>query len=332
MKISPFAVFAASVLLFVTAFAAPVVQTPVAPTTQGEPSEPLRLSFVTNGSSDYWTVVRAGVRQAAQDYAVNVDFQYLGMGTSAEQNEVVKNALATRVDGVMISPVDPVNQTAILNKIAGKTLLFTQDTDAPISARVCYIGIDNIEAGRQAGAQLKRVLPAGGEIMVFVGDSSTTNASERIRGLRESLVGSKIRILKVLDDDADRAQAKLNVLSAIRQHPNLAACVGIWSYNGPVILQALTQAKRLGKTKIVCFDDEEETLDGVARGQISATIVLPSYQIGYQSIALMTKYLRGDQSVVPANRRVLIPTLTITQSDVTAYKKQLRAWYDSSAN
>ena len=332
MKIFPFVVLLAILSLTVIASAAPAAKAPVAPATSGEPREPLRLSFVTNGSSDYWTVVRAGVRKAAQDYAVNVDFQYLGQGTSAEQNEVVKDALTTRVDGVMISPVDPVNQTAILNKIAGKTLLFTQDTDAPISARVCYVGADAVAAGRQAGAQLKRVLPAGGEVMFFVGNPDATNASERIHGLKQSLAGSNIRILGVAVDDADRAKARGNVLDALKKHPNLAACVGIWSYNGPAILQALTEAKRLGKTKIVCFDDEEETLDGVARGQISATIVLPSYQIGYQSVALMTKYLRGDKSVVPIDSRVLIPMVTITQANATSYKTQLRRWYDSSAN
>ena len=332
MKIFPFAFFAATLPLAVIALAAPAARTPVAPATQSQPSKPLRLSFVTNNASDYWALTRAGVRKAAQDYEVKVDFQQPGQGTAAEQAAIVDDVLSRGVAGMAISPVDPVNQTAMLNKIADKTLLFTQDTDAPSSDRVCYIGRNNIEAGRQAGAQLKRVLPAGGEVMVFVGNSSATNASERIRGLEAVLEGSNIRILDIVADDANRAQALDKVLSVMRRHPKLAACVGIWSYNGPVILQVLKQVKRVGKTKIVCFDEEDETLQGVARGQISATIVSQPYQIGYQSVALMTQYLRGDKSVVPIDNRVLIPNLVITKNNVEPFKTQLRQWYNSSAN
>jgi ribose transport system substrate-binding protein len=48
-------------------------------------------------------------------------------------------------------------------------LLFTTDSDAPDTSRVCYVGTDNVAAGRQAADFIKQALPDGGKIMVFVG-------------------------------------------------------------------------------------------------------------------------------------------------------------------
>ena len=45
----------------------------------------------------------------------------------------------------MVSAVDPKNQTDGRNKLAGQTMIFTTDSDAPKSKRVAYIGSSNVE-------------------------------------------------------------------------------------------------------------------------------------------------------------------------------------------
>jgi ribose transport system substrate-binding protein len=60
----------------------------------------------------------------------------------------------------------------MLNRAASQALVVTQDSDAPTSNRTCYIGTDNVEAGRQAGRLVKEAIPQGGKIMVFVGVST----------------------------------------------------------------------------------------------------------------------------------------------------------------
>jgi ABC-type sugar transport system substrate-binding protein len=45
--------------------------------------------------------------------------------------------------------------------------------------------------------------------------------------------------------------------------------VGLWSYNGPAILNAVKDANKVGQVKIICFDEEDETLAGVKDGRFS---------------------------------------------------------------
>ncbi|RYG67872.1 ABC transporter substrate-binding protein, partial [bacterium] len=231
--------------------------------------------------------------------------------------------LAKGVQGIAISPVDPANGTQMLNDAAGKALVFTQDSDAPQSNRACYIGTDNVAAGKQAGEEIKKALPNGGTVMVFVGDKSAQNAKDRFQGVQEALQGSNVKILDIRTDETDRVKAKSNVSDALVKNPDLGCAVGLWSYNGPAIYNAVKENGKVGKVKIVCFDEESETLAGVTDGTISATIVQQPYEFGYQSVKTMAEYLRGNKGVIPESKKVIVPTQVITKANVAEFSTKL---------
>src|SRR5215813_13789643 len=164
-----------------------------------------KLAFVTNNASDFWTIARKGTEKAAKEIPnIEVEFRITSDGTAAGQQSIVDDLLAKGINGIAISPVDPANQSPMLNKAAAQAVVVTQDSDAPGSNRLCYIGTDNVEAGRQAGRLIKEVLPQGGKIMVFVGVLDAQNARERFQGLKETLAGSNVQIVDVRTDNTDR--------------------------------------------------------------------------------------------------------------------------------
>jgi ribose transport system substrate-binding protein len=283
-----------------------------------------KLAFVTNNAADFWTIARRGCEQADSELAdVEVEFRIPSDGTAAEQRRIVDDLLAKGISAMAISPVDPANQTEMINEAAKQILVVTQDSDAPQSNRACYLGTDNVAAGRQAGELIKQALPQGGKIMVFVGKSDARNAQERFQGIKETLQGSKVEILDLRTDDTDRVRAKSNVSDTLVKYPDVAGLVGLWSYNGPAILNAVKDAGKVGQVKIVCFDEEDETLAGVKDGAISATVVQQPYEFGYQSVLLMAKTLGGDSSVIPSNKQKIIPTLIIKQNNVAEFTAKI---------
>src|SRR2546422_6232163 len=276
-----------------------------------------KLAFVTNNASDFWTIARKGTEKAAAELPnADIEFRINSDGTAAEQQRVVDDLLAKGIDGIAISPVDPVNQLQMLNRAAQQALVITQDSDAPSSNRVCYIGTDNVAAGRQAGGLIREALPQGGKIMIFVGKLDARNAQERYQGIREALQGSNVEIIDVRTDDTDQVRAKSNVADTLVKYPDVRALVGLWSYNGPAILSAVRDAGKTGQVKIICFDEEDETLAGVKDGAVYATVVQQPYEFGYQSVHLLAKLLGGDRSVIPANKQKIIPTLIIKHDNV----------------
>lgn len=283
-----------------------------------------RLAFVTNNASDFWAIARKGTEKADTELTdVTVEFRIPPDGTAAEQKRIVDDLLAKGIEGIAISPVDPNNQTPFINDTAKQTLVVTQDSDAPQSNRTAYVGTDNVAAGRQAGGLIKEALPDGGKIMVFVGKKDARNAQERFQGIQEALKGSKVEIVDVRTDDADRVRAKSNVADTLVKYPDIKALVGLWSYNGPAIVNALKEAGKLNQVKVVCFDEEDETLAGVKAGTIYATVVQQPFEFGYQAIKLMAQVLGGDKSGIPASKQVIVPTLVIKKDTVDAFQTKI---------
>lgn len=283
-----------------------------------------KLAFVTNNPSDFWTIARKGTEKAAKEIpGIEVEFRIPSDGTAAEQQRVVDDLVAKGIHGIAISPVDPANQTQMLNRIASQALVVTQDSDAPNSNRVCYIGTDNVAAGRQAGELVKEALPQGGKIMVFVGVLDAANAQQRYQGLKEALAGSNVQIIDVRTDNTDRVRAKSNAADTLVNNPDIAGMVGLWSYNGPAILNAVKEANKVDKVKIVAFDEEDPTLEGIKDGSIYATVVQQPFEFGFRSMELMAKYLNGDKSVVPASKQIFVPTIAIKKADVEEFQKKI---------
>jgi ribose transport system substrate-binding protein len=283
-----------------------------------------KLAFVTNNAADFWTIARKGCEQADGELAnVDVEFKIPSDGTAAEQRRIVDDLMAKGVSGIAISPVDPGNQTAMINDLSKQILVITQDSDAPASNRACYLGTDNRAAGRQAGELIKEALPQGGRIMVFVGKMDAENAQARFQGIKQALQSSNIEIIDVRTDDTDVVRAKANAADTLVKYPDIAALVGLWNYNGPAILNAVKDAGKVGQVKIVCFDEDDATLAGVKEGSIFATVVQQPYEFGYQSVQLMAKVLSGDRSVIPGDKLKIIPTLIIKRDNVDEFTTKI---------
>lgn len=293
-------------------------------TNSGEAGKRKKVAFVTNNASDFWTIAQKGTEKAAAEIqGIDVEFKINSDGTAAEQQRVIDDLLAKGTDGIAISPVDPANQLAMLNRAAKQALIVTQDSDAVDSDRACYVGTDNVAAGRQAGHLVKEALPEGGNIMVFVGMMDAANAKQRFEGLKETLAGTNIKIIDVRTDNADRVRAKSNAADTLVRYPDIAGMVGLWSYNGPAILSAARDSGRVGKLKIICFDEEDETLAGIREGSIYATVVQQPFEFGYQSILLMSKVLAGDRSMIPAGKQIFVPTLAIKKDGIEEFTAKI---------
>src|SRR5215510_3867255 len=249
-----------------------------------------RIVFVTNNASDFWTIARKGTEKAQAELPnVKIEFRINDDGSAAGQQRMVDDLLAKGVDGIAISPVDPKNQVQMINRAASQAVVVTQDSDAPSSKRTCYIGTDNEAAGVQAGKLVKEALPQGGQIMV------------------------------IRTDETIRVRAKDNAATTLVNYPDIAGMVGLWSYNGPAILSAVREAGKIGKVKIVAFDEEDETLAGVKEGAIYATVVQQPFEFGYRSMIMLAKVIGGDKSGIPPSKLDIVPTLAIKKDDVEAF-------------
>ncbi len=286
----------------------------------GAAHKKLRLAFVANTPDDFWSVVRLGCDMASREVGgADLDFRFPTKPTVEAQEELVSSLVADGVDGLALSPIDAESQTDFLNRIAAQTLLVCMDSDAAKSKRACYIGTDNIAAGKKAAELLKAALPKGGKIVLFASYLNAQNIKDRIQGLQAGLAGSNLQIADTLVDAAKSEVAQKNAQDALLKYPDLAGMQCLNGYQGPAILTAVRGAGKGGQVKLVGFDDSTETLEGIAAGDIYGTVVQMPNNLGYQTISRLAKYLNGDKTQL-SESPILLPSRALTKDNVGEFQ------------
>jgi ribose transport system substrate-binding protein len=306
------------------------------------PKKP-KLAFVTNCVAEFWTVGTFGVEAAKKELGVDAVVRMPPNGTAEEQKRILEDLLAKGVQGIALSPKDPENMTALLDKVAARTVLITHDSDAPKSKRLCYVGMDNYDAGRLCGQLVEEAMPSGGAVVILVGNLDQDNARRRRQGVIDQLLGrsrdpqrfdkqdavlagGRYEIRATFTDQFDRQKGKAAAQDALTRWSDVGCMVGLFEYEPPLMLEAVKSANRLGKVALVGFDENEATLQGIVDGHVHGTVVQNPYEYGRRSLELLAKLVRESD---PKQRAALLPKggfLDIPARQIR--KDNVRAFWD----
>jgi ribose transport system substrate-binding protein len=280
------------------------------------------FAFVINVSGRFWDIARAGVKTAALEEGADYDFQVPGQSTAAQQKQIVEALISKGIQGMAISPLSPQSLGTLIDQASEHFPVICQDSDAPESKRLCYIGTDNIGAGRSAALEMAKALPEGGEIAVFVGKLDVGNARDRYAGVLEGIKGTTLKLVsdEPFTDQADRPTAKANVTRVLAKYPDLKGVIGLWGYNAPAAVSALRDSPGCD-VKVVGFDEDIETLDAIRNGQMVASVAQQPYEFGYQSIKMLARIHRGEKVEIPQNQLIYVPHKVITQANVDDWER-----------
>ncbi|HXX93897.1 MAG TPA: sugar-binding protein [Planctomycetota bacterium] len=300
------------------------------------------VAYVTNGIDPFWNVAAAGAKAGAKESGIPVEILF--PKDLPDQKRMVEGLLARGIEGIAISPIDAANQVGFLDEVAAKTPLITHDSDAPGSKRLCFVGMDNYLAGRAAGKLVKEALPEGGKIMIFVGRLEQLNAQQRRQGVVDEVLdrpiqsldslkfdpntgeikGGKYSVLSTRTDGFDYAKAKANAEDALTSTPDLACMVGLFAYNAPMCLEAIKGAGKVGKVKVVSFDEQDATLQGIRDGSVHGTVSQQPYEYGRQSVRILAGLARHDRSVLPPKGFLEVSIKVVKKDNVDSFWDELK--------
>jgi len=307
---------------------------------KANPKAKSHVAFVSNGVADFWTIAKAGAIAAGRDLGCTVTVEFPGGGLG-DQKRMLEDLVIRGIDGISVSPIDPTNQAEVLNLVATKSLLITNDSDAPNAPRLCYIGMDNYEAGLMCG-KLARDGCKGGKVAIFIGRLEQDNAKRRRQGFIDGLLGrtpdptrydepatvineAGYTIVGTWTDSFDRAKAKANIEDVIIKHPDLALMTGLFEYNSTLAVEVLRQTGKQGKIQLAAFDEGADVIAAIKEGFVLGTVVQDPYGYGFESVRVLNAFTKGDMSMVPENGVINIPAKVIKKDNAEAFWKDLKA-------
>ena len=307
---------------------------------KANPKAKPHVAFVSNGVADFWTIAKAGAIAAGKQLGCDVTVEFPGGGLS-DQKRMLEDLVIKGIDGISVSPIDPANQVEVMNLVAEKSILITNDSDAPKAPRLCYIGMDNYEAGLMCG-KLAREGCKGGKVAIFIGRLEQDNAKRRRQGFIDGLLGrtpdptrydapatvikeAGYTIVGTWTDSFDRAKAKANIEDVIIKHPDLKLMTGLFEYNSTLAVEVLRQTGKQGKIQLAAFDEGADVIAAIKEGFVLGTVVQDPYGYGFESVRVLHAFTKGDMSMVPENGVINIPAKVIKKDNADAFWKDLKA-------
>ncbi|MGJ4898166.1 MULTISPECIES: LacI family DNA-binding transcriptional regulator [unclassified Bradyrhizobium] len=205
--------------------------------------------------------------------------------------------LVGQVDGVAVVALDhPSVRAAINDLVESGAKVVTLVSDVPSSRRHHYVGIDNIAAGRTAGALVGRFAGGkAGRVAIMAGSQSLRDHAERIFGFGQVLAAEfrQLEVLPVAEghDVDDRSEHLMRKL--LTEHRDI---VGLYNVGAGTagVAKALTESGRADDIVFVGHDVTALTRKLLLNGVMDAAISQNPGHEARSAVRVLLALARGE--------------------------------------
>ena len=265
-------------------------------------------------NNQFFIDMEAGAKAAADSLGLELLVQAPERETDVErQMQIVENLIQRKVKVLLLVPNGSKEIVpAVVKANAAQIPVVTVDTRvdaatlAAAGARVAtFIGSDNEDGGRLAGAYLVDRLRGSATVAVLEGVPGHETADARLRGFRKALATSAgMQIVASQPANMDRDQAFNVTQNILQRHPGITALFACNDVMALGALEAITAAGKGSTISIVGFDAQDDARKAVSEKRMAATIAQNPREMGRMAMLTAARLLKGE--TVPAEQPVAI--------------------------
>ncbi|MBR0996733.1 LacI family DNA-binding transcriptional regulator [Bradyrhizobium liaoningense] len=200
-------------------------------------------------------------------------------------------------DGVAVVALDhPGVRAAINDLVDAGTRVVTLVSDVPSSRRHHYVGIDNIAAGRTAGALVGRLVgQQSGRVAIVAGSQGLRDHSERIFGFSQVMASEfpDLSVLPVLEGRDEDGRSEQVLAQLLGRHADI---VGLYNVGAGAqgVAKALSDAGRGKQVVFVGHDVTALTRRLLLQGMMDAAISQNPGHEARAAVRVLLALARGE--------------------------------------
>ena len=274
-------------------------------------------------SSSYWTNVKKGVMQAADD--LNKELGYKGSDKIKvtynapaksedidEQVNILDEELSRYPDAIGIASIDSAACSVQFDLATANGIpVISLDSGNEYKGIQCIVKTDNKDAARTGAYKLANEIGDEGQVILVVHDSNSETAKERVKSFEEEIKNNypsvsivetiycdklddlkkKIAVEKDPNISEDLQKAAVEKMTDdevmqyyLKKYPDLKGVFGTNESSTIFALEALQKTELAGKVALVGFDISEEQIAAMKNGEISGLVVQNPFGMGYASV------------------------------------------------
>src|SRR6266581_4380022 len=286
-----------------------------APREAGPPRVALVLKTL---NSPFFIDMQRGAQEAAARLKVDLVVQAADREVDVEkQMQIIENLIETGVKALCVTPSGSKEIVPALVKAnrAGIPVVVVDTRVDPKAAAEAglstdsFVGSDNYEGGRLAGAHLAALTGGKGTVAILEGIPGHETGDSRLKGFRDAVKDAPgLRILASQTANWERDQGFTVFQNLLQAHRDLDAVFACNDMMALGAVEAIAAAGRTGKMTVIGFDAVDDARKAIASGAMVASVAQFPSEMGRIAVESAAKLLRGEKP--PADQRVRIELVT----------------------
>ncbi|MGH3384401.1 MAG: substrate-binding domain-containing protein [Nocardioidaceae bacterium] len=240
----------------------------------------------------FWDVVKSGAEQAAEDLGVTVTFN--GDPDPTKQSQLIDNAVAQGVDGLVVSMANPDGVRSSVEAAVGEDIpVITINSGLEQSKEfgaITHVGQSEALAGEAAGEQLAEL--GGKKMICVIHEAGNVGLEDRCAGAAKTF-GGEAENLQV--DVSNIADAQ----STIRSKLSADSSVDTMLILNNAVAMAAAQAQQEAGTdaQIGTFDLSSDVLGAIEDDAIAFAVDQQPYAQGYLPVVFLALKDRNGNDI-----------------------------------
>lgn len=256
-------------------------------------SKRLKIVMLSPLDHPFWHSVRQGALYAQNELkSKNVDVEYIGFeAVDGHFTETLKEKIENGCDGIILPGFmyNIEDYVAVANKKNIEVMAFNCDFKEG-TKRLSYFGPNVKASALLAGELLTTAINGEGQVaMIHWGLETSINKIRRDHILETIKKKKKVKYVAEIESDVKEEVMYKNTKDLLKKYPELK---GLIIVTGGVAgsARAIEELGRIGKTKIICFDYDQQILDFVRKGIVFTAMGQDPFGQGHDPIISLFNY------------------------------------------
>jgi ribose transport system substrate-binding protein len=286
---------------------------PAAREVQPKPAK-RRIAVIPKGTThEFWKAVHAGANKASQQLGVEIIWKGpVREDDRAEQIKVVENFIASRVDGIVLAPLD---DTALISPskdaVREKIPVVIIDSDLQWDGRLSFVATDNYRGGVAAARRLGELLKGRGKVILLRYLEGSASTMKREEGFLDTIK----KDFPNMDVVSSNQYGGVTTESAYATAENLLVKFG--EVNGVFcpnesttfgMLRALQDGGRAKKVTFVGFDSSVKLVEALRQGELQGLVLQNPFLMGDLGVRTLVASLDGSKVASRVDTGVVVAT------------------------
>ncbi|MDH0612574.1 MULTISPECIES: sugar ABC transporter substrate-binding protein [unclassified Agrobacterium] len=271
------------------------------------------LTVLRNGMQDYSKELK-GVTLQVEDAQNDV----------AKQQSQIQNFIASKVDAIIVNPVDT-DATAAMSKLAAEAkipLVYVNRQPVNVDSLPdgqAFVASDETVAGTLEAKEVCRLLGGKGNAVIMMGELSNQAARMRTQSAKDVLKTDECKGISVVEEQTanwQRTQGSDLVTNWLSSGMEFNAVI---SNNDEMAIGAIQALKAAGKDMkeyvVAGVDATQDALAAMQAGDLDVTVFQDAAGQGKGALDAALKLVKGDK----VEKKVYIPFQLVTPENVKDY-------------